>query len=158
MEKLKSINEINKIVENLKKHGKKIVLANGCFDILHVGHIRYLREAKKLGDCLIVGVNSDESVKNIKDTNRPIISLEERIKILNEIEFIDYLIVISEDTADEIIRIIKPDIHAKGTDYTLNNVPEKDVVASYGGKVAIVGDPKSHSTKSIIEKILNVST
>lgn len=158
MEKLKSINEINKIVENLKKHGKKIVLANGCFDILHVGHIRYLREAKKLGDCLIVGVNSDESVKNIKDTNRPIISLEERIKILNEIECIDYLIVILEDTADEIIRIIKPDIHAKGTDYTLNNVPEKDVVASYGGKVAIVGDPKSHSTKSIIEKILNVST
>lgn len=158
MEKLKSIDEINKIVENLKKHGKKIVLANGCFDILHVGHIRYLREAKKLGDCLIVGVNSDESVKNIKDTNRPIISLEERIKILNEIEYIDYLIVISEDTADEIIRIIKPDIHAKGTDYTLNNVPEKDVVASYGGKVAIVGDPKSHSTKSIIEKILNVFT
>lgn len=157
MEKLKSINEINKIVENLKKHGKKIVLANGCFDILHVGHIRYLSEAKKLGDCLIVGVNSDESVKNIKDTNRPIIPLEERIKILNEIEYIDYLIVISEDTADEIIRIIKPDIHTKGTDYTLNNVPEKDVVASYGGKVAIVGDPKSHSTKSIIEKILNVS-
>lgn len=158
MEKLKSIDEINKIVENLKKHGKKIVLANGCFDILHVGHIRYLREAKKLGDCLIVGVNSDESVKNIKDTNRPIISLEERIKILNEIECIDYLIVILEDTADEIIRIIKPDIHAKGTDYTLNNVPEKDVVASYGGKVAIVGDPKGHSTKSIIEKILNVFT
>lgn len=157
MEKLKSLSEIAIIADNLRKQGKKIVVANGCFDILHVGHIRYLKGAKELGDCLIVGLNSDKSVRIIKDKNRPIIPENERIEILNEIEYIDYIVLISDSKVDNLIKTVKPHIHAKGTDYTTDNVPERDIVKSTGGEVAIVGDPKNHSTRSIIEKILDVS-
>jgi rfaE bifunctional protein nucleotidyltransferase chain/domain len=153
--KFKPVKTLKPIIENLKKEGKRIVLANGVFDILHVGHIRYLEDAKKMGDVLVVALNTDLSTKKIKGEKRPITPLEERIEIISSIQMVDYVTSFDEETADKTLLALKPHIHAKGTDYTLDNVPEKDIVASFGGKTTIAGAPKNHSTKDIIKKIQN---
>jgi len=133
--------------------GAKIVLANGCFDFFHVGHIRYLAAARKLGDCLVVGINSDEQVRRLKGLNRPFMPELERAEIVSALKFVDYVTIFEEPTVEELIRTIRPDFHAKGTDYTTETVPEREIVRKYGGQVAIVGDPKDHSSTELIGKI-----
>jgi len=141
------------VIKEARASGKKIVMANGAFDLFHVGHLRYLRGAKQLGDILIVAMNDDKSVRKLKGKNRPVVPLEDRMVIVAAMEPVDYVVPFGELTVEKMLRLIKPDVHAKGTDYTEETVPEKDVVASYGGKVAIVGDPKDHSSTEFIEKI-----
>ncbi len=135
-----------------RQKGAKIVLANGCFDLFHVGHIRYLAGAKELGDCLIVGINSDEQVKKLKGENRPFMPEQERAEVLSALRFIDFVTIFNEPTVEELILAIRPDFHAKGTDYTTESVPEREIVIECGGQVAIVGDAKNHSSTEIIGK------
>jgi rfaE bifunctional protein nucleotidyltransferase chain/domain len=130
--------------------GESITLANGCFDLLHVGHVRYLRAAKALGGRLIVAVNSDDSVRMLKGDGRPLMPAEERAEILSAFEDVDAVVIFTERDVRALIREIRPNIQAKGTDYTADSVPERDVVAEYGGRVEIVGDPKDHSASEII--------
>ena len=138
-----------------RRKNKRIVLANGCFDLFHVGHIRYLAGAKDLGECLIVGINSDEQVRKLKGENRPFMSENERAEIVSALKFVDFVTIFPEPTVEELIRAIRPDFHAKGTDYTVNTVPEREIIREYGGQVAIVGDPKNHSSTEMLEKITN---
>ncbi len=147
--------KLSKIVEDLKKQGKIIGFANGCFDIIHVGHIRYLKDAKSNCDFLIVALNTDESVKRLKGEGRPLTPLNERLEIMEAIEYVDYLTYFDEDTVEKTLRILKPDIQFKGTDYTVETVPERRVMEELGGRVMIVGDPKDHSTTEIVEKLKN---
>jgi rfaE bifunctional protein nucleotidyltransferase chain/domain len=137
-------------VEAWRSAGDRITLANGCFDLLHVGHVRYLHAAKGLGGRLVVALNSDESVRSLKGEGRPLIPAEERAEILAALADVDAVVIFRERDVRAIIREIHPDIHAKGTDYTAERVPEGDVVREYGGRVAIVGDPKNHSASEII--------
>jgi D-glycero-beta-D-manno-heptose 1-phosphate adenylyltransferase len=141
-------------IRGLKTKGKKIVLTNGCFDLLHVGHVRYLRGAKELGDVLVLALNSDASIKKLKGKERPLLPQEDRLGILSAFEMVDFITVFENDTVSPLLLKLKPDIHAKGTDYTPDTVPEKDTVASYGGKTAVVGDPKDHATKDLVKEIL----
>lgn len=140
-------------VGEARRQGKTVVLANGCFDVLHVGHVRYLKGAKALADLLVVGINGDEQVAIQKGAGRPIISDLERAEIVASLEAVDYVTIFSEPTVEALLLQLRPDIHAKGTDYTLDTVPERDVVRSFGGRVAIVGDPKDHSTSAILSKL-----
>jgi rfaE bifunctional protein nucleotidyltransferase chain/domain len=133
-----------------RKCGARIVLANGCFDVLHVGHIRYLQGAKALGDVLVVGVNADEQVRRLKGAGRPVTSENERAEIIAALGCVDVVTIFREPTVTELLLEIKPEVHAKGTDYSIETVPEREVVRSYGGQVAIVGDPKEHSTSELI--------
>ena len=135
-----------------RQNGKTIVLANGCFDFFHVGHVRYLAGAKNLGDCLIVAVNSDAQVKKLKGENRPLINENERAEIISALRFVDYVTIFTEPTVAELLRAVRPDFHAKGTDYTVETVPERHIVAEYGGQTAIVGDPKDHSSTELINR------
>jgi rfaE bifunctional protein nucleotidyltransferase chain/domain len=130
------------------------VLANGCFDLLHVGHVRYLRAARALGDALVVGLNSDASVRRIKGPGRPVMPAGERAELVGSLAGVDAVVVFEEDTAEALIARLRPDIHAKGTDYTAESVPERGAVLAAGGRVAIAGDPKGHSTKDLIAAIL----
>jgi D-glycero-beta-D-manno-heptose 1-phosphate adenylyltransferase len=130
--------------------GDSITLANGCFDLLHVGHIRYLRAAKQLGGRLIVAINSDDSVRELKGEGRPLMPAEERAEILSALADVDAVVIFPERDVRALIRELRPDVHAKGTDYAANTVPERDVVAECGGRVEIVGDPKDHSASEII--------
>ena len=136
-----------------RRKGAKIVLANGCFDLFHVGHIRYLDGAKSLGDCLIVGINSDKQVRKLKGENRPFMPENERAEIISAIKFVDFVTIFNEPTVEELIRAIRPDFHAKGTDYTTETIPEREIVKEYGGRVAIVGDPKDHSSTELIKAV-----
>ena len=136
-----------------RKAGARIVLANGCFDVLHVGHVRYLSGARELGDVLVVGINSDEQVALQKGAGRPVLAATERAEIVAALESVTYVTIFNEPTVEELLLALKPDVHAKGTDYTTDSVPERDVVRSYGGQVAIVGDPKDHSTSAIIARL-----
>jgi D-glycero-beta-D-manno-heptose 1-phosphate adenylyltransferase len=145
--------ELRARVEAARSKGQSIVLANGCFDVLHAGHVRYLAGAKALGDLLIVGVNSDDQVSRLKGNGRPILVERERAEIVAAIEAVDYVTIFPHLTVEELLLDIKPDVHAKGTDYTEDTVPEREVVRSYGGRVAIVGDPKDHSTSGLIAAI-----
>ena len=129
-----------------------IVLANGCFDVLHVGHVRYLRGARDLGDLLVVGINSDAQVARLKGEGRPILAAGERAELVASLEAVDLVTIFDEPTVTELLLAIKPDIHAKGTDYTVETVPERDVVRSYGGNIRIVGDPKKHATSEMIRR------
>jgi rfaE bifunctional protein nucleotidyltransferase chain/domain len=140
-------------ITNKRQNGAKIVLANGCFDLFHVGHIRYLAGAKALGDILIVGINSDEQVRKLKGKNRPLMPENERAEIVSALRFVDFVTIFPEPTVTELIRAIRPDFHAKGTDYTTETVPEREIVREYGGQVAIVGDPKDHSSTELIGKV-----
>ena len=150
--KVCELDKLPNLVGKLKKDNKKIVFANGCFDILHVGHIRYLEHAKSLGDILIVGINDDESESQLKGHGRPIMPEEDRIEIVAGLKCVDYVVPFSDLTVKNLLRIIKPAIHAKGTDYIAETVPERDIVLSYGGQIAITGDRKNHSTTDIIKK------
>ncbi len=146
-------NEVKKIVDKLKKEGKKIVFTNGCFDILHLGHIRYLSEAKKLGDFLIVAINSDSSVRRIKGNKRPIIDEKARAEIIAALEFVDMVIIFSEDTPYNIIKRLKPDILVKGGDWKEDEIVGADIVKKSGGKVLTIPYITGYSTTSIVEKI-----
>lgn len=141
------------IVEAEKSRGKTVVFANGVFDILHVGHVRYLNEAKKMGDILIVAVNDDDSVRRLKGNDRPLMPVEERMEILSALSCGDYIIKFGEATVANLLLALKPHIQVKGTDYTEESVPEREVVRSYGGKVAIAGDPKDRSSTGYHSKI-----
>ena len=145
--------ELIKTVAEARAAGLRIVLANGCFDVLHVGHIRYLAGARSEGDLLIVGVNSDEQVLEQKGEGRPILPAAQRAEIVAALESVNYVTVFDEPTVAELLLALKPDVHAKGTDYTVDSVPEREVVKSYGGRVAIVGDPKDHSTSEILSRM-----
>lgn len=145
--------ELGKIVTDARATGARIVFANGCFDVLHVGHVRYLEGAKALGDLLVVAVNSDEQVRNQKGAGRPLMSANERAELVAALEVVDLVTIFDEPTVTELLLTLKPDVHAKGTDYTEQTVPEREVVLSYGGRVAIAGDPKDHSSSEMIEKL-----
>jgi D-glycero-beta-D-manno-heptose 1-phosphate adenylyltransferase len=149
-EKVLSREELQRRVREWRRSGERVTLANGCFDLLHVGHVRYLAAAKKLGGRLIVAVNADESVRKLKGDGRPIMPAEERAEILAALADVDAVVIFSEPDVRALIREINPDIHAKGTDYTAETVPERDVVIECGGRVEIVGDPKDHSASEII--------
>jgi len=156
--KIKSGQEIIEIVNDLKKKGKKIVFTNGCFDILHIGHTRLLQKTRNFGDVLILGLNTDSSVRRLKGPERPIVNEKERAEILSALEFVDYIVFFDEDDPCKIISEIKPDIHVKGGDYDPNdykNMPEAKVVHEYGGKVEIIKIIEGKSSSSIIEKIKN---
>ena len=145
--------ELKKTLDGLKQAGQIIIFTNGCFDILHVGHVRYLRGAKALGDVLLVAVNSDASTRRLKGEGRPVIPESERLEILAALEMVDYLTLFDTDTVAPLLTLLEPHIHAKGTDYTEDTVPEREVVRRYGGRVAIVGDPKDHASSALIEAI-----
>ena len=140
-------------VDNLKQQQNKIVFTNGGFNILHVGHIRSLQDAKSRGDVLVVAVNSDDSLRRLKGVNYPLIPEDERLEVLAALECVDVLTLFSEPTVDSLLLKLKPHIHAKGTDYTKESVPERETVLSYGGEIAIVGDAKDHASSSIISRI-----
>jgi D-glycero-beta-D-manno-heptose 1-phosphate adenylyltransferase len=146
--------QLRTCVEEWRRAGAQVVLANGNFDLLHVGHVRYLRGAKALGGKLVVAINSDESVRALKGEGRPIMPAEERAEIVAALADVDAVVIFSELDVRALIRELRPDIQAKGTDYTAESVPERDVVAEYGGRVAIVGDSKDHSTSEIIRSLL----
>jgi rfaE bifunctional protein nucleotidyltransferase chain/domain len=133
--------------------GRTIVLANGCFDVLHVGHVRYLEAAKAMGDLLVVCVNSDVQARRLKGDGRPVLSQDQRAEIVAALEAVDFVTIFEEPTVEQLLLALKPDIHAKGTDYTEDSVPERDVVRSFGGRVAIAGDPKNHSSSEMIDKV-----
>ncbi len=141
-------------VSDWRKAGETITLANGCFDLLHVGHVRYLHAAKALGGRLVVAVNSDDSVRALKGEGRPVIPAEERAEILGALGDVDAVVIFSERDVRALVREIRPDIQVKGTDYTAESVPEREEVLSYGGRVEIVGDPKDHSASEIIRSVL----
>ncbi len=136
-----------------KEKARRVVLANGCFDVLHAGHIRYLAGARALGDVLVVAVNSDRQVAKLKGAGRPVLPEDDRAELVASLESVDLVTIFDEPTVTELLLAIKPDVHAKGTDYTEESVPERDVVRSFGGRVAIVGDPKNHSTSEILKRV-----
>lgn len=155
-----SINKIHRLEDlkplafELQRAGKRLVLANGCFDILHAGHIRYLRAAKNAGDFLVVAINDDASVRRLKGAGRPLMPARERAQIIAALECVDGVTIFSEPTVERVIETLRPSIHAKGTDYSEGSVPERDLVRSYGGIVAIVGDPKRHSTTDLVQFVI----
>jgi len=154
-DKILSREDLRQRVEQWRSAGDRITLANGNFDLLHVGHVRYLRGAKALGGKLVVAINSDESVSALKGEGRPIMPENERAEVVAALADVDAVVIFPERDVRAIIREIHPDIQAKGTDYTADSVPERDTVAEYGGRVAIVGDPKDHSTSEIIRSRLS---
>jgi rfaE bifunctional protein nucleotidyltransferase chain/domain len=131
-----------------------VVLANGCFDLLHVGHVRYLEDARALGDLLIVGVNGDAAVRRLKGPGRPLMPAAERAEVIASLRAVDHVVVFDDDTADGLVALVRPAVHAKGTDYTPESVPERATVVAAGGRVAITGDAKQHSTRDVIAEIL----
>jgi rfaE bifunctional protein nucleotidyltransferase chain/domain len=133
--------------------GRTIVFANGCFDVLHVGHVRYLQGAAAEGDRLIVAINDDAMVTRLKGTGRPVMPAPERAEIIAALDAVDYVVTFADETVARLLTAIKPDVHCKGTDYTTESVPERDVVRAYGGRTAIVGDPKRHASRDILKKI-----
>ena len=144
------------LISEVARHraaGAKIVLANGCFDLFHVGHVRYLSGAKALGDILVVGINSDRQARMLKGEGRPFMPENERAEVVSALRCVDLVTIFDEPTVEDLIRAIRPDFHAKGTDYTTETVPERDVVRECGGTVAIVGDPKDHSSTVLINSI-----
>jgi rfaE bifunctional protein nucleotidyltransferase chain/domain len=146
--KLRRLEELPEVLR-----GKKVVLANGCFDILHVGHVRYLEAARRMGDVLVVAINSDRSVGEIKGPGRPILLQDERVKLVSALRCVDHVLVFDEPDVSRVIDVLRPAIHAKGTDYTEETVPERRQVIAYGGEVRIAGDPKDHSTRDVIKRI-----
>jgi D-glycero-beta-D-manno-heptose 1-phosphate adenylyltransferase len=153
-DKLFSRDDLSRRVAEWRNDGDTIILANGCFDLLHVGHVRYLRAAKELGGRLIVAINSDDSVRALKGEGRPLMPGDERAEILASLSDVDAVVIFPEPDVRALIREIRPNVHAKGTDYTVDTVPERDVVAACGGRVEIVGDPKNHSATEIIRSRL----
>lgn len=140
-------------IEVLRQDDKTIVFANGCFELLHVGHIRYLSAAKSLGDCLIVAVNTDDSMSRIKPDRKPVNPDIERFELIAALAVVDFVVPLNEDTPNSLLELFRPQIHTKGTDYKLEQIPERVIVEGYGGRVELVGDPKDHSTTAMLEEL-----
>jgi rfaE bifunctional protein nucleotidyltransferase chain/domain len=155
--KIRSREELVPILEALRAEGQRIVLANGCFDLIHVGHVRYLEGAKRAGDVLVVAVNGDASTRRLKGPPRPVMPALERAEIVSALECVDWVLVFEEDTVAECLRVLKPSVHAKGTDYRVDTVPERAIMAALGGETAIVGDPKKHASRDLIRAIQRLS-
>lgn len=136
-----------------RRNGRTIALANGCFDLLHVGHVRYLQGAAAEADRLVVAVNSDTSMRGLKGPGRPILSEQARAELVAALRGVDYVVIFGDASVDRLIGVLQPDVHCKGTDYTVDTVPERESVRAYGGRIAIVGDPKGHSTRDLIARI-----
>ncbi|MEN8221994.1 MAG: adenylyltransferase/cytidyltransferase family protein [Acidobacteriota bacterium] len=151
--KYKGLDVLAEIIEQAKKDGKKIALANGGFDLLHIGHVRYLRDSKNAADILVVAINSDRSLKNLKGDHRAEINEEGRAGIVGSLECVDYVTVFDEERVDKVLLTLKPDFHCKGSDYTPDTVPERDIVKSYGGRILITGGRKIKSSSDIIKDI-----
>jgi rfaE bifunctional protein nucleotidyltransferase chain/domain len=151
--KVRPLSEVVRAVDSARAEGKRVVLANGVFDLLHVGHVRYLEAARALGDVLVVGVNSDASTRAYKGPTRPIVPEAERAEVVAALACTDWVVVFEESDARSLIRALRPEVHAKGTDYTAATVPEREEVEAYGGKVAITGDPKDHSTSALAQRM-----
>jgi D-glycero-beta-D-manno-heptose 1-phosphate adenylyltransferase len=145
--------ELSAAVARDRAAGKTIAFANGCFDLLHVGHVRFLRGAAAEADRLIVAINDDPSVARLKGANRPIVTASDRAEIVAAVRGVDYVVVFGDPTVERLLRLLQPDVHCKGTDYTADTVPERAVVASYGGRIAIVGDAKHHATSDVVARI-----
>ena len=140
-------------VQALRREGRSVAFANGCFDMLHVGHIRYLQAAAQEADALIVALNDDESVRRLKGEGRPILPSADRAELVAALRCVDFVVVFPEATVGPLLEALHPDVHCKGTDYTVDSVPERDVVKAYGGRTAIVGDPKDHSTRDLLARL-----
>ena len=151
--KITSRQKLREIVSGHQRSGRKVVLTNGCFDTLHVGHIRYLEGARREGDVLVVAVNSDSSVCALKGPGRPILPESARAALVAALRAVDYVVLFSEPNVEQLLQDLRPDVHAKGTDYTADSVPERAVSARLGIRVAIVGDPKDHSTRAFIDSV-----
>lgn len=140
-----------------REAGRTIAFANGCFDLLHVGHVRYLYAAAREADLLIVAINDDDSVRKLKGEGRPILTAADRAELVSALAPVDYVVIFADSTVGPLLETIRPDVHCKGTDYTLDSVPEREVVRAYGGRIAIVGDPKEHSTRDLLARIAGSS-
>jgi len=145
--------ELSKQVSIDRESGKTIAMANGCFDVIHVGHVRYLTGAATQADRLIVAINDDLSVSMLKGEGRPVVPADERAELVAAFAVVDYVVLFSTSTVAELLNLLRPDVHCKGTDYSVETVPERDIVQEYGGKTVIVGDPKNHSTEKLIQSI-----
>jgi len=145
--------ELVRLVQADRAAGRTIAFANGVFDLLHVGHTRYLAGAAAEADRLIVAVNDDQSVRKLKGDDRPILTASDRAEMVAAVEGIDYVVIFSDSDVNRLLALLKPDVHCKGTDYTVDTVPERSTVLSYGGRIAIVGDPKDHSTRDLVGRI-----
>jgi rfaE bifunctional protein nucleotidyltransferase chain/domain len=151
--KIGTLAAIRARVEEARREGRTIALANGCFDVLHVGHVRYLAGAREQADVLVAGVNGDASVRRLKGPGRPVLPAEDRAVMVAALRSVDHVVVFEEDDVSALLLALRPDVHCKGTDYTPETVPERDVVRSYGGRIAIVGDAKDHDTRALFERI-----
>ncbi len=152
-EKIVSREGLHAILEEHRRAGRKIVFANGVFDLLHVGHVRYLQAARAEGDLLVVGINSDASTRKLKGEGRPILTERARATVVAALRAVDYVVVFDELDVNSLLREVQPDVHAKGTDYTADTVPERELAAMLGIRVAIVGDPKQHSTRDLLARL-----
>ena len=157
MGKILTEDELAEAVRAERAGGRTIAFANGCFDVLHVGHVRYLADAKAQADRLVVAINDDDSVRSLKGIGRPILEAADRAELVGELESVDYVVLFSDPDVNRLLRLLKPDVHCKGTDYTPETVPERDTVLAYGGRIAIVGDPKDHSTRDLLSRITSRS-
>lgn len=151
--KIQDLRRLKKLISILKTRRKKIVFTNGCFDLLHWGHVKYLQDAKKKGDILVVGINSDSSVKRIKEEKRPVVNEKDRLRLVAALESVDYVVLFKEDTPLKIIKFIKPDVLVKGADWNKNNIVGRDIILSYGGRVSTIKFVKGYSTSNLIKKI-----
>jgi len=152
-DKVAPLDVVRERVEAARREGRSVALANGCFDVLHVGHARYLEGAAAEADVLVVGINADASVRRLKGEGRPVLPAEDRARLVAAMRVVDHVVVFEEDDVRALLLALRPDVHCKGTDYTADTVPERDTVRSYGGRVAIVGDPKDHDTRRLIARI-----
>jgi rfaE bifunctional protein nucleotidyltransferase chain/domain len=151
--KLLAESELAAVLADERGGGRTIAFANGCFDLLHVGHVRYLQGARAEADRLVVAVNADESVRGLKGPGRPILDERARAELVAALACVDYVVIFADRTVDRLLTMLKPDVHCKGTDYTVETVPERETVRAYGGRVAIVGDPKDHSTRELLARL-----
>jgi rfaE bifunctional protein nucleotidyltransferase chain/domain len=151
--KLGTLEQVDERLGAARREGRTVALANGCFDVLHVGHVRYLEGARAEADLLVVGVNGDASVRRLKGEGRPVMPAADRALVVAALRAVDHVLVFEEDDVGRLLLALRPDVHCKGTDYTPETVPEREVVRSYGGRVAIVGDPKRHDTSALLARI-----
>lgn len=151
--KIATVDALTEVCAEARRAGKSIAFANGCFDLLHVGHVRYLQGARAEGDLLVVGVNADASVRKLKGEGRPLQNEQDRALLVAALHAVDWVVIFPEDTVENLLLALKPDVHCKGTDYTEDTVPERHVVKGYGGRVAIVGDPKDHDTSKLLARL-----